>query len=225
MSQNDLGLETKPYIFCRSYKAQLRDELNSLRSELAQIRIDLDNIRSEKSLKQTSLDQQLVPYLDCCSNSDKKNCDILIPSYSLNPFQVPCEHGWIVILRRTDGGVYFQRNWKTYKRGFGEVDGEYFIGLDRLHALTANRSMELLFILEDSKGVVASESYERFAIGNEEDQYILHTLGVANGTAGDSLRDHFGMKFTTFDRDNDNYSKNCAVLRTGGWWYDNCFSW
>lgn len=161
--------------------------------------------------------------LNCCSNLDRKNCDILIPSYNLDPFEVPCENGWIVVIRRIDGSVLFQRDWKTYKNGFGEVDGEYFIGLDKLHALTEKRSMELLFMLEDHEGVVKSERYERFAIGNEEEQYILHTLGVASGTAGDSFRNHHGMKFTTFDRDNDlNDENNCAEMRTGGWWYRSC---
>lgn len=212
MSSNVLGLQTNRNICC-------------FRSEQAQIRRDVDDFRLEKALKQTALDQQRVPSLDCCSSGNKKSCDILIPSYNSNPFEVPCEDGWIVVLRRQDGSVYFQRNWNTYKMGFGEVDGEYFIGLDRLHALTADRSMELLFILEDSKGVIASERYERFAIGNEEEHYILHTLGVANGPAGDSLRQHFGMKFTTIDRDNDNRDENCAEIRVGGWWYNKCFAW
>ena len=32
-----------------------------------------------------------------------------------------------------------------------------------------------------------------------------------------------GMKFTSRDRDNDNYSStNCAKIH-GGWWYNTCF--
>lgn len=160
--------------------------------------------------------------LNCCSSEEKKNCNIHLPSYNAGPFEVPCLNGWIVVLRRIDGSVLFQRDWKTYKNGFGEVDGEYFMGLDKLHALTKKRSMELLFILEDNDGVVKSERYERFAIGNEEEKYILHTMGVASGTAGDSFRDQQFMKFTTFDRDNDIHGDNCAEMRTGGWWYRRC---
>lgn len=154
-----------------------------------------------------------------------KICKILLPSYSLSPFPVACEKGWIVVLRRKDGSVDFHRNWNTYKKGFGEEDGEYFIGLDKLNALTETRSMELLFVLEDKQGLLAYERYERFAIGDEEEEYLLHTLGSANGSAGDSFRSHHGMKFTTFDRQNDVNNENCATKFTGGWWYRSCHTW
>lgn len=28
------------------------------------------------------------------------------------------------------------------------------------------------------------------------------------------------MKFSTLDRDNDNYEENCAEQDKGGWWYN-----
>ncbi|KAH8293179.1 hypothetical protein KR044_010116, partial [Drosophila immigrans] len=48
-------------------------------------------------------------------------------------------------------------------------------------------------------------------------------LGKATGTAGDSLRTHHGMKFTTRDRDNDvDTKKNCGAHYTAAWWYRHC---
>jgi len=51
--------------------------------------------------------------------------------------------GWTKILSRMDGSVDFYRNWNTYKNGFGDLDGEFFLGLDKIHALTAEFSQHL----------------------------------------------------------------------------------
>ncbi|KAM8715560.1 hypothetical protein ACLKA7_002587 [Drosophila subpalustris] len=122
-----------------------------------------------------------------------------------------------------DGSVNFHRNWMENKNGFGNLDGEFFIGLDKIHALTTDRRHELLVLLEDNDGIEAFETYDDFKIGNEDTQYILDTVGTAKGTAGDSLIFHRGMKFTTLDNDNDDWpGVNCALANTGGWWYKNC---
>ncbi|KAL7742448.1 hypothetical protein ACLKA6_019078 [Drosophila palustris] len=83
--------------------------------------------------------------------------EILVRSYSAEPFQVYCDAktqngGWMVFLRRTDGSVNFYRNWKTYKNGFGDLDNEFFLGLDKIHKITKETSQELLVVLEDFEG-------------------------------------------------------------------------
>ncbi|KAL7726034.1 hypothetical protein ACLKA6_008493 [Drosophila palustris] len=149
-----------------------------------------------------------------------------IPKKFSAVFKVACDAetqggGWTIILKRTDGSEIFYRGWNAYKRGFGSLDGEFFLGLDKIHALTADCSQELLVILEDFEGDIRYEHYERFGISDEQEQYALNTLGKASGTAGDSLSYHHGMKFTTHDRDNDrNDIENCAITKTGAWWYD-----
>ncbi|XP_034471788.1 angiopoietin-related protein 2-like [Drosophila innubila] len=125
-------------------------------------------------------------------------------------------------MRRIDGSVNFSRNWKEYKNGFGDLDGEFFMGLDKIHAMTAERPQELLVLLEDFEGDKRFEKYEKFAIGSEDQQYELHTLSKGSGNAGDSFSEHRGMKFTTYDRDNDLSSGNCARRGSGAWWYKHC---
>ncbi|KAH8293104.1 hypothetical protein KR044_003148, partial [Drosophila immigrans] len=110
---------------------------------------------------------------------------------------------WTIILRRLNGSVNFNRKWNDYKTGFGDVNGEFFLGLDNIHAMTTDQKQELMVVLEDFEGDVRYELFSEFAIADELDAYNLHRLGDAAGTAGDSLKYHHNRKFTTIDRDND----------------------
>ena len=42
--------------------------------------------------------------------------------------QFDSEKGWTVIQKRVDGSVDFTRNYDNYTHGFGDLDGEYWIG-------------------------------------------------------------------------------------------------
>ena len=131
--------------------------------------------------------------------------------------------GWIVIQRRTTGEEDFYRDWATYKKGFGSLAGDFWIGNDNLHALTSKGIYELRVELKD-KEKSAFANYDKFSVGSEEEDYALELGHYTSGTAGDSLVYHRGKPFSTFDRDNGRDSRNCAKLFLGAWWYDSCLS-
>ena len=56
--------------------------------------------------------------------------------------------GWTVFQKRLDGSVDFYRGWADYKRGFGNLNGEFWLGLDKVNRLTKLRN-RLRVELED----------------------------------------------------------------------------
>ncbi|XP_030641457.1 microfibril-associated glycoprotein 4-like [Chanos chanos] len=131
-----------------------------------------------------------------------------------------------VIQRRMDGTVNFYRPWDQYKKGFGNPDGEFWLGLENIHQLTRGKKFELRVDMEDFDGKTAHAQYSSFSVGSERDGYRLHVSGYIKakaGDAGDSLTFHNGQKFSTFDRDQDKQSKqNCARRYLGAFWYKHC---
>ncbi|XP_032309202.1 ryncolin-2-like [Drosophila ananassae] len=153
---------------------------------------------------------------------------VVVPQYSKHPFVVACDQlshggGWTIFLRRTDGSEDFYRDWNDYKNGFGRLEGEFFLGLDKLHAITSAQPQELLVLLEDNEGQRRYQVYDNFKVGSEEEGFALQSLGNSSGSAGDALATHLGQKFTTKDRDNDKHATaNCAVTYSSAWWYNAC---
>ncbi|KAM4865387.1 angiopoietin-1 isoform 2-T2 [Thomomys bottae] len=130
--------------------------------------------------------------------------------------------GWTVIQHREDGSVDFQRGWKEYKMGFGNPSGEYWLGNEFIFAMTSQRQYTLRIELMDWEGNQAYSQYDRFHIGNEKQNYRLYLKGHS-GTAGkQSSLMLQGADFSTKDADNDNCMCKCALMLTGGWWFDAC---
>ena len=130
--------------------------------------------------------------------------------------------GWTVFQRRHNGLVDFYRDWEDYKQGFGYVNGDYWLGLQNLHWLTSTAQYELRVDLEDFVGNRAFAKYNSFQIGDERLFFKL-ILGDYEGTAGDSLRTHNYMSFSTRDQDHDTHeSLHCTQQYIGAWWHGAC---
>ncbi|KAM6948886.1 angiopoietin-related protein 1-like [Aplochiton taeniatus] len=170
------------------------------------------------------------PYGDCLQAQEAGHTTsgmyLVKPGEAKRPAQVWCEQGmdnggWTVIQSRRDGSVNFFRNWDSYKSGFGNIDGEYWLGLENIYNLGKQRDYRLLVELEDWMGKKVYAQYNSFHLEPESEGYRLR-LGTYQGNAGDSLSSHNGKQFTTLDRDKDTFSGNCAHFHKGGWWYNAC---
>lgn len=70
--------------------------------------------------------------------------------------------GWTVIQRRQDGSVNFDRSWKEYKEGFGDLHTEYWLGNEHIHDLSGQGNYTLRIDLEDWSGKHKHAVYQSF---------------------------------------------------------------
>ncbi|XP_031441567.1 angiopoietin-1 isoform X1 [Clupea harengus] len=180
------------------------------------------------STKQTEEEKTFKDCAELYKAGFQKNGVYTIQISSLEPRkQVYCNMesaggGWTVIQHREDGSVDFQRTWKEYKMGFGSMSGEHWLGNEFVYLLTSQLQYAMRVELTDWDGHQAYSQYDRFHIGTEKQNYRLF-LKSHTGTAGrlSSLVIH-GADFSTKDVDNDNCMCKCALMLTGGWWFDAC---
>ena len=131
--------------------------------------------------------------------------------------------GWIVIQRnKKDSLVDFNRNWTDYEEGFGDLNIEFWYGLENLHFLLKNKKWEMRVDYQRNDKSWSYLHYNQFSVGIASEEYPL-TVGGFTGVASDQFTYHNGMKFSTQDNDNDNKGgDNCAASVKNGWWYNSC---
>lgn len=179
-----------------------------------------------------------------CSDVKSKNPEASSGVYTIQPkgtaFQVYCEMradgGWTVFQRRSGADVKFDRKWRFYKNGFGNVTNDHWLGLQKIFALTKSRKWTLRVDLWDHEGNTAYAEYSNFKLGNSKSGFKLQVKKY-KGTAGDAFRgnrkrmDQNGFGFSTIDRDNDGCKpcifgdiaeNKCAFKEGGGWWFSRC---
>ena len=76
------------------------------------------------------------------------------------------EGGSTVFQRRQDGSVNFFRRFNDYIAGFGDRNGEFWLGLEAIHRLAptqSDRSVTTLRVdLRDSQGNPGNATFETF---------------------------------------------------------------
>ena len=133
-----------------------------------------------------------------------KNCDDLYKSgktttgvYTIDPdelgaFDVRCDmdttpgRGWTVFQRRVDGSLDFYRNWIDYKNGFGNLSSEFWLGLDKIHRLSASGQNVLRVDLTTFENETAYAVYGLFSVGSESKDYTLNVGSFSGNSDGRS---------------------------------------
>ena len=107
--------------------------------------------------------------------------------------------GWAVFQRRQDGSVDFFRGWEDYKNGFEDLNGEFWLGLDKIHRLTISsvngQQITLRFDIRDQEGNKRYAKYSTFQIADSSTNYRMSVAGYS-GDAGDRFSSENGMMFT-----------------------------
>ena len=147
--------------------------------------------------------------------------------------QVSCDQetdggGWMIYQRRVDGSVDFERNWLSYREGFGIIGNdttEMWMGNENVfQMLQAYEGIECELRIEATSfdGDSCWATCYPFQMRPESSKYsmtwdtveesipeLIHNLGI--------LKD---VEFSTFDE----YScdRSCVTNYKGGWWFKRC---
>ena len=133
--------------------------------------------------------------------------------------------GWIVIQRnKKDSLVNFNKNWTDYEKGFGDLNTEFWYGLESMHCLTQRGQWEMRMDYQKNDKSWSYLHYNQFSVGSASEKYPLIVGGFA-GVGTDWFNylsyPHNGTKFSTPDNNNDKHSRvNCADSYKNGWWHN-----
>nr|XP_033811814.1 angiopoietin-related protein 4 [Geotrypetes seraphini] len=142
------------------------------------------------------------------------------------PLEVFCDMaadgGWTVIQRRMDGSVDFDQLWEVYMKGFGDLKGEFWLGLEKMFHLSQQRPGRLHIELQDWGGQSRYIEF-LFSLGGQDTGYALHLHERVAGDLDNAMREVEPLRFSTRDQDQDlKPDTNCAKHLSGGWWFSSC---
>jgi hypothetical protein len=162
----------------------------------------------------------------------------------VDPWQAYCDMengGWTVVQRRFNGDVAFDLVYAEYVNGFGNLTGDHWLGLVKMHMLTSTpeTTSSLRISVAFYNGTRVYQHYGNVSVGDSESAYQLRvtktpedmsTMHVPKWGMADNqaLYDNNRDGFTTKDHPWDNSYGNCADYKDnpggggGGWWYNDC---
>ncbi|KAL1773200.1 fibrinogen 1 [Sigmodon hispidus] len=234
---------------CCQEQERLRTQVRQLETRVKQQQALIEELKQEKEVQFLDKGQE-DSFVDLAGKRQYADCSEIYNDglkqsgfYKIKPFQSPAEFfvycdmsdggGWTVIQRRSDGSENFNRGWYDYENGFGnfvQSNGEYWLGNKNINLVTMQGDYTLKIDLTDFEKNSRFAQYKHFKVGDRKSLYELN-IGEYFGTAGDSFSgtfhpevqwwaSHRRMKFSTWDKDNDNYDGNCAKEEQSGWWFN-----
>ncbi|XP_074657961.1 fibrinogen gamma chain-like [Tubulanus polymorphus] len=186
-------------------------------------------------------------YIDHGAIDDGFHVVFIHPPTADHPFHVRCTFSgktayYILAQRIYDKenipGI-FNKTWADYKYGFRTNSMVFWLGNDKIYHIAhpESRFHSLCFYFVLNNGSRFCTFYSGFTLSPEEHGYamttdhvvkdvvtascIVNKVDVLNPDKKPGLRSQ-GMKFSTYDRDQDQSDRNCAREFGGGWWYRNC---
>ncbi|XP_011197303.2 angiopoietin-related protein 3 [Bactrocera dorsalis] len=126
---------------------------------------------------------------DCTTTTAGRTIELLeIPTQTgVDIFEVYCELGdldekpWLVIFLRKEPKTEYGR-WQDYTEGYHTLSGNYFIGLQRLYAITNRQPHELMMQLRQRNGMQHYLHFAHFLIASETSSYGVVSSGAYVGT-------------------------------------------
>ncbi|XP_046861242.1 angiopoietin-related protein 7-like [Xenia sp. Carnegie-2017] len=179
----------KLYIQKKTLEAQLAKTQNMLKTIEKHLTRLSKKCQKLTGIKQSSKEIQEKDCADLYKKGEKKNGVYQIDHDGQGYFKVFCDMtssggGWTVFQRRQDGSVNFYRGWKDYKQGFGDLKGEFWLGLEKIYRLTSARRNKLRVDLGDMSGKKTYAEYDYFAVKNENEKYQLSLAKYSDKSIG-----------------------------------------
>ncbi|XP_010082066.1 PREDICTED: angiopoietin-related protein 3 [Pterocles gutturalis] len=168
------------------------------------------------------------PAPDCTAlyNSGRRSSGV----YTIKPngseaFDVYCEmkfgSAWTVIQNRVDGSLDFNQTWDAYENGFGDLNEEFWLGLNKTYSITKQGDYILRIELQDWKDNKRYIEYA-FSLGGPGTDYTLQ-LSRFSGSIPNALPEQTELRFSTADHGVDTtHNSNCPENYLGGWWHSEC---
>jgi len=142
--------------------------------------------------------------------------------------------GWTVIMRRSKMNTSFDRDWISYKNGFGDPkNGDFWLGLENVYRITnqeGSGKYAMWMVITDEKQVPHVYPYDSFSLKSESEDYAIQVEDYHG-----ELRDRLitDRPFVTKDHQNTlppgdtmHGRVNCASFNSastdvsgGGWWF------